>query len=158
MTNGQIPLTVSDMELAALFGVHRHTVGQWRKAGLPSKPAGRVREIDLGVACRWIRARDAAIAKAERDGLKDQSQRQAAITRKVVAEARLSELEVEERTGALVQATSVGARWDLIALALKEGVLALAPRAVQAGLIPIEGEEPLARLCRDVLRELSRPA
>ena len=75
--------------------------------------------------------------------------------RKLAAEARIAEANAAEREGELVPANQVGERWGSMATAMRERVLAIAPVAVQRGLLPPEREDELAELCADALRELA---
>jgi phage terminase Nu1 subunit (DNA packaging protein) len=152
------PLTASSSELAALFDVHENTVGLWIKAGLPVTRAkrGGANKIDVGVAIRWVKERDAAEHEAALERARDNDQLDALRARKLEAESRIAEAEADLVEGKQVVAADVEGRLSRVVLAIREGVLSLPSRAVQSGLVATEKEDGLSDLARDVLTELAR--
>ena len=149
---------VSSEQLSELFGVHVKTVALWIKQGMPvASRAGRANSIDVGAAIRWRMERLAAdheekLAEARSSPELDQIR-----ARKMRAESRRLEAEADRVEGAQVLVADVEQAWSRIASAIREGVLSLAPRAVQIGVIAPDKEDALADLSRDVLREIAEP-
>jgi hypothetical protein len=145
---------VNERELAEVFNVHRHTVSEWVKSGLPLArgrgPRGAHR-IGLAVACRWVLARYQAAVEDARSS----PEVEAARNRKLTAEARIAEANADEREGRSIPADQLSERWGRMTLAMKEGVLAVAATAVQLGIVSPEKEQALAQLHHDVLRHLA---
>jgi phage terminase Nu1 subunit (DNA packaging protein) len=152
---GRKPIVVTERELAQLFAVHVNTAHNWVKAGLPARKPGRRLMIELGPAIRWVREKDAETCEARIATIRSTPDMDAARARKLTAEARIAEANAATREGELVPAAQVGDRWGRIAQAVREGVLSLAPTAVQHGIVAADREEALDVLCRDVLRELA---
>ena len=150
------PILVTERELAAVYAVHRNTVSGWIKAGLPVKRRqGRAHGIDLVVALRWVRARDQETAEERLAAVRATPDADAARVRKITAEARLAEVNVAEREGQVVPADQLSERWGRMTTAMREAVLAVAPTAVQLGIVSPEQEQALAQLHHDALRHLA---
>lgn len=150
--------TANVAELAELFGVHRHTIENWIKDGLPATRGvtpGDPVLAQLRAAVRWVRARDEersrkAIEKA-RGGDEDSAK-----ARKLAAEAKLKEMLVAEREGKLVPAGDVEARWTERVGSLREALRAIPGMAVQAGLVAARDEVRLESMLRDALVSYAR--
>lgn len=148
---------VSSERLSELFGVHPKTVALWIKDGLPvASRTGRANAIELGVAIRWVRERDAARADQELEAAKSSPDLDVVRVRKLEAESRIAEAEADQIEGTLVVAADVTDHLSRVALGIREAVLNLSAQAVQAGIVPIEQEDALSDLCRDALRELTK--
>lgn len=145
-------LTVSATAFADLLGVHRNSVGNWLKDGLPiARRRGREAVLDLAVALQWIRKRDAdaadqRLAEATADPDLDRAK-----ARKMMAEADMAELQRDQRRGLLVGASDVEERWAEMVVSLRESVMSVPGVAVQSGLIRPSQEAQLEDLCRDAL-------
>jgi phage terminase Nu1 subunit (DNA packaging protein) len=149
--------TVSSERLSELFGVHPKTVALWIKNGLPvSSRVGRANAIPLAEAIKW--RIESIVADFERRLAEAQASPdiEALRARKLEAESRIAEAEADRVEGLQVIASDVEDAWSRIALSIREAVLSLAPRAVQAGTVTAEKEEELSDLCRDILRELAK--
>lgn len=149
--------TVSSETLSELFGVHAKTVAAWIKAGMPvASRKGRANTIELGAAIRWVRERDAAVHEQQLEAARSSPDLDALRARKLEAESRIAEAEADLVEGEQVAASDVEDAWSRIAMAIREGVLSLPSRAVQAGLVTPEHEDAVSDLARDVLRELTK--
>lgn len=146
---------VNEQTLAELFGVDRRTVSRWIKAGLPAEKHGRAKLIDLSVAIRWVRERDAETAEARIAAVRSTPDLDVARARKVSAEARIAEANAAAREGELLPAAAVGERWTKRIIAARERFLSLAPVAVQSGLVAAAHEQALQQLVHEGLQELS---
>lgn len=145
--------TLNVAELAELYGVHRHTIEEWVKDGLPAarNPQGTKTLAQLRAAVRWIRERDGkrheeALEKARAEGDANSSK-----ARKLAAEARLKELSVAEKERTLVPASEVEAAWADMMTALRESVMSTAGALVQSNLVRPEDEGKAEALLADAL-------
>ncbi len=152
------PWVVPVGTFAELLGVHRNTTGAWLKAGMPiRRRVGRVTELDLGAALRWLRKRDETAWEARLEAAVSSPDIDHARARKLGAEADLAELERDRKRGEMVQTDAVEARWGEMVHSIREGVMSVPGMAVQAGLIRPDQETTLDDLCRSALTLLSRP-
>ena len=144
-------------EYSRLIGKHRTTVGRWLADGMPAvrrKGPHGAHQVDVGPAIRWILDRleaDLAATAAPKESTKAQAARE----RKMVAEARLAELDVAEREGEVVPAAQVGERWAQMVMAARERLLVLPAVAVQRGLVPANREREIAQVVDEALQELA---
>lgn len=154
--------TVNSEALAEICGVHPNTVALWIKAGMPvsgrAGTGGRSNTIDLGAAIQWRRQVDGHEFEERLAAVRSSPDMDKLRARKLEAEARIAEANAAAREGELVPADEVVDRWSRIVLSVREGVLSLAPRAVQAGVLAPEQEDALSDLSRDVLRDLAKGA
>ena len=134
-------------QAAELYAIHPSTVANWIRAGLSVSREGRTGMFDLAVLLPWVRARD----RRDLDEAKAASSPDVAKAAKVAAEARLREMDVEEREGGLLKALDVKDRWVQIVVSIREAVMAVAGVAVQAGLVAAEREDELETELRDAL-------
>jgi phage terminase Nu1 subunit (DNA packaging protein) len=152
--------TANVAELAQLFRVHRHTVESWLTSGMPSVVGGNQRReeyrVNLADSCAWVLKHYQAKVKAATAKRAAKAPEGDARERKLVAEARIKELEAGRREGRLVEADSVEARWVQILSALREGVLAVPGAAVQAGLVEPRRAPELDGMLRDALEAFGR--
>lgn len=146
-------LHVNAGQFAELVQAHHNTVGNWIKAGMPvSHRKGNAAVIDLWAAIPWVRARDRQEVEEARNAHDPESAR----ARKVLAEARLKEMELAEREGRTITVEEATAAGLAVADAVREALLGVAGAAVQAGLVAPEQEAALDALVRDALTALSR--
>jgi excisionase family DNA binding protein len=151
--------TVNVAEIAELYGIHRHTVEEWVKDGLPAarNPQGTKVLAQLRAVVQWVRTRDAergaaALEKARAEGDQDSSK-----ARKLAAEARLKELAVGEKERKLVSAEDVEVAWADMMVALRESVMATAGALVQSNLVRQEDEGKVEALISDALTNAKLP-
>lgn len=103
----------SAKDLCAVFGVDRRTVTNWLNEAIPvsSRMEGRVRVFDAGEVVAWFAERELRHARIawekERPGSGDEVQD--ARDRKVIFEARLLELEMDEAEGRVAPVTVLDA-------------------------------------------------
>ena len=141
------PIRVTIGQAAELYGVHPSTISNWTRAGLPVTREGRTGILDLAVALPWVRARD----RRDLDEAKAATSPDVAKTAKIVAEARLKEMEVEEREGQLVPLDQTEERWTERVIMLREALASVPGAAVQTDLVAAEREAELEALIRDTL-------
>lgn len=146
-------------ELAELYGIHRHTVEDWVKDGLPAvrNPQGTKVQAQLRAAVQWIRARDAARGVEALKKARDEGDQDSSKARKLAAEARLKELAVAEKERKLVSAEEVEASWTDMMVALRESVMATAGMLVQSNLVRPEDEGKVEALISDALNNAKLP-
>jgi len=142
-------------ELSALFSVHRTTIDNWIKEGLPVEkggPAGNVLQVPLKVAVQWARDRDLAKHKAALAQLRQESDgEETAKARKLAADARMRELDLAEREAKLVDVAQVEDAWQQQVAAVREALMTLAAEAVQAGLVQPQDEGKVEDMVRERL-------
>src|SRR3954453_4794819 len=99
---------VNQVELADIFGVSTVTIRTWERRGLPVVTKGRkgaAGVYNTAEVAKW-REQQAAGAAAGDDNSVDEAEGK---RRKIVAEARLAELELAREEGALVEIDAVAA-------------------------------------------------
>lgn len=146
-------------ELAELYGIHRHTVEDWVKDGLPAarNPQGTKVLAQLRAAVQWVRERDAARGADALKKARDEGDQDSSKARKLAAEARLKELAVAEKERKLVSAEEVEAAWSDMMVALRESVMATAGMLVQSNLVRPEDEGKAEALLSDALNNAKLP-
>lgn len=148
---------VSLLDFAELNGFSRTTAQVLRRAGLPILREGTdgKLQIDLKVALKWLREREQAECEERLAAVRGNPETVAARTRKIVAEAKLAELNAAAREGDLVDVLSAEQRYARMVVAARERFLALAPILVQRALVPPEREADVAKLVHEALDELA---
>jgi phage terminase Nu1 subunit (DNA packaging protein) len=151
--------TLNVAELAELYAVHRHTVEEWVKDGLPAarNPQGTKVLAQLRASVQWIRKRDAERADAALRKARDEGDQDSSKARKLAAEARLKELSVAEKEKRLVSAEEVEASWSDMMTAIRESVMAVSGALVQSNFIRPEDEGKVEALIADALTNAKLP-
>ena len=148
---------VNQTELADIFGVSVVTLRNWERRGCPVVQKGRkgaAAQYNTADVARWREQQAAAAAEGD-DRSVDEAEGK---RRKVVAEARLVELELAREEGALVEIEAVGQEVDAVLARVRAGLL-----AIPASLALLLANEPDPNVIRDrvfgeissVLNELS---
>ena len=114
-------------ETAAALGVDVTTLDAWTVKGCPASHPGKGRpaSFDLQKVIAWRIEHE--IEKALTRGNPGDEDREAWQTRKVAAQARLAEIEVETRKGALVGTDEITAAFDVLIIGGREHVRNIAP-------------------------------
>lgn len=165
---------LSASALARVLGVHRNTVRSWVSAGCPHAIAARRERgapwaFDLAAVVRWLQERASEQARAPLQRQIDRLEAAlgigadaGAITeaearrRKRVAEARLLELELAERSGTLLRWDDVQPHWANLVLTAKEKLRAL-PAHARARIPGVTKQMAagIAELVHEALTELA---
>ncbi len=151
-------IVVGVYAFADLVGKSRPTVQAWIREGLPVRRrqrAGAAHQIEVGLGVRWLLERMETETEDRVAAVHANPALEASRARKLAAEARIAEANAAECEGALVPADQVADRWGRMALAMREGVLAIPAVAVQRGFVAADQEPALADLVHDVLQELA---
>lgn len=150
---------VSAADFADLLGVHRNTVGNWIRDGLPVKSRrGRAVQLELAAAFQWVRKQDAAAAEARIEKLMADPDYDRAEARKMIAAADMAEMERDKRRGELVPTADVEERWASVVVAAREAVMAVPGVMVQDGTIRPSQEAHAEGLLRDALTAFGQAA
>jgi phage terminase Nu1 subunit (DNA packaging protein) len=147
---------VTEGALAALFGVDRRTATRWVSAGLPVlRRRGRVVEFDLSAAITWVRGRDKADADARLAAALARSDPDASRARKLALEGDLLQMKKDRETGESISRAEAEADLKSVALTVRDNLLNVPARAVQAGVVEPAKEAALDRIIRDALTAIA---
>ncbi len=141
---------VNQTELTKLFGFSAVTVRTWERRGCPVVTKGRkgsAAVYNTADVVKW-REQQAAGAAAGDDNSVDEAEGK---RRKVVAEARLAELELAREEGALVEIDAFAAEVGSVLARVRAGLL-----AIPGSLALLLANEPDPNVIRDrVFEEIS---
>lgn len=123
-------LELTRKETAAALGVDVTTLDDWTVKGCPASHPGKGRpaSFDLQKVIAWRMEHE--IEKALTRGNPSDDDREAWQTRKIAAQARLAEIEVETRKGRLVDADEITAAFDVLIIGGREHVRNIAPARI----------------------------
>jgi phage terminase Nu1 subunit (DNA packaging protein) len=122
---------------AALLGTHRNTVANWIKdEGLPAHKHGRVLELSLSEAVRWVRARDLAASEAKLKAATSTPDIDRERQRLVCAQADVAEMDRDRKRGDLVSRPEAERVWSQHVLQVRARLLSLPAHARTRGLDP----------------------
>ncbi|WP_162409339.1 terminase small subunit [Acuticoccus sediminis] len=148
--------TVSQIELAALFGVAANTVRVWERKGCPAERSGvrgQASKYNTAAVIRWREEQAALAASGDLAAMDVEEARR----RKIVAEAASAEIELDMKRRDLVPIELVGAAVEEEYSAVRANILAL-PGEVAADLehrTASEIEELLYSKVVEILHALS---
>jgi phage terminase Nu1 subunit (DNA packaging protein) len=145
-------LLVDRPQIATLLGVAPNSVPRLISEGLPVHLAGGGRgkrsQFDVARCLEWWRERQAADAGAGSDGRAREAYLRA-LTRRV-------EQDLHVKSGELVPLADVIFEGQNYTRAWTAKVRALPRRLVQAGALAADRERDAARVCRELLEDISR--
>ena len=151
MASAELP-PVAASAFADLLGVHHNTVQNWIKNGMPYTRSGKSAGVELRDALRWVQGRH----EAEIRELRERFDSEGGKSRKILADARLKEIQVAEREGLLLTKADVEDTWTGALAAIRSNVMSVPANAVQLGLVPPAQEAALGIMCRDALASSGR--
>lgn len=137
-------------QLSRFLQVDRETVSDWTRNGCPVQDTPKGERFELQSVMRWLykRKTTARTERSEADARKA----------KLEAEAKLKELEVAEREGALVPKATAIAAWRRVASSVRTALVALpgklAPQMTDLAT-PAAAQAVLEREVRGVLERLA---
>jgi phage terminase Nu1 subunit (DNA packaging protein) len=151
------PATVSAAALAGLLGVHRNSIGNWIKEGLPTekRKGRRALEIPLGPALQWIRERERAAWEAKLEAATSTPDIDRERYRKLQAEADMAEMDRDRQRGELVSQVEAERVWSTHVLQVRARLLSLPAHARVRG-VAADAVAVVDELIRKALESLAR--
>ena len=125
--SGVFGLELTRKDTAAAIGIDVTTLDNWTVKGCPSSRPGKGRpaSYDLQKVIAWRIEHE--IEKALSRGNPGDEDREAWQTRKIAAQARLAEIEVETRKGRLVEADDISDAFTVLVIGGREHIRNVAP-------------------------------
>jgi phage terminase Nu1 subunit (DNA packaging protein) len=142
-------LELTRKETAAALGVDPTTLDSWTVKGCPASHPGKGRpaSFDLQKVIAWRIEHE--VERALTRGNPGDDDREAWQTRKLAAQARLAEIEVETRKGRLVDADEITDAFTVLVIGGREHVRNVAPGRIARRAVGETSEGAIAAVAKD---------
>lgn len=144
---------VSQSECAAVFGVHRNTVGNWLKAGCPfiqkaNKKQGKDWILNTAEVAQWRAELAVKNAVGDTKDLDEVELRK----RKLAAETTVAEIEAATRRGEVATIETIEKQWTDLVIEVRQRLMQVGKRSA-ASLVGMKDKREIQAVIEDEIEQ-----